>query len=273
MLSGKVAVVTGSGRGIGAATARLLAAQRARVVVNDIRPEVAEDVASSIRNQGGTAISVAGNVMEPEFPMKILSKANSEFGSVDILVNNAGFTWDGMIQNMTDEQWDVIINVHVSSPFRMIRAAAPYMRDLGKKELQAGEAPKDRSIVNISSTSGLHGNVGQANYAAAKMGVIGLTKTVAKEWGPFGVRCNAVAYGWISTRLTRSTEQGEVVEGLNQTVTQGIPPHDPEKLRQAVPLARIGTDEEAAGGVMMLVSPWASYITGHTLEVTGGFGI
>ena len=200
-----------------------------------------------------------------------------------------------MIQNMTDEQWDTIINVHVSSPFRMIRAAAPYMRDLGKKELQAGKAPKDRSIVNISSTSGLHGNVGQANYAAAKMGVIGLTKTVAKEWGPFGVRCNAVAYGWISTRLTRSTEQGEVVEGLNQTVTQGIPPHvlkllmvksivgiallltcllqDPEKLRQAVPLARIGTDEEAAGGVMMLVSPWASYITGHTLEVTGGFGI
>ena len=274
MLSGRVAVITGAGRGIGARAAQMLARHGAAVVVNDMSAEPAHSLAKSIRDGGGKAFAYAGSVTEKAFPAGILQAAATEFGPVDILVNNAGFTWDGMLHRMSDEQWETIADVHVGAPFRMIRAAAPYMRDAGKKEISAGAQPRDRCIVNVSSTSGLHGNVGQANYAAAKMGVVGMTKTVAKEWGAYGVRCNAVAYGFIDTRLTRSAEeQGESMEGLDGKVVLGIPERtrsmltDPAMLGAMIPLARMGTAEEAAGGIMMLASPWATYVNGHVLEV------
>ena len=198
------------------------------------------------------------------------------FGKLNIIVNNAGYTWDGLLQKLTDKQWDAMLAVHQTAPFRLIRAAAPHMRDAGKKEMEAGKKPENRCIINISSTSGLHGNFGQANYAMAKSGLSGFTKTVAKEWGPFGVRCNNVAFGWIETRLTSSKEGGATIKVDGKDVALGIPEASRKAMAKnaaAIPLARAGQAEEAAGGVFSLCIPEASYITGVTLEVTGGAGI
>ncbi len=273
LLKDQVAIITGSGRGIGAAAARLFAREGAKVVVNDLNPEPAEAVVAEIRAAGGEAIAVPGDVTDPEFPDRIVRTAVETFGKLNILVNNAGFTWDGVIHKMTDEQWQVILDVHATAPFRLIRAASPYMRDVAKQELAEGRTPEPRCIINVSSTSGLHGNAGQANYATAKMGIVGLTKTVAKEWGRFGIRCNAVAFGYIDTRLTQPKEKGETVEVGGRKIAIGIPQERRELIPLLIPLGRAGTTEEAAGAILFLASPLASYITGHVLEVTGGYGI
>ena len=270
----QVVVVTGAGRGIGAATARLFAEHGASVVVNDLDAGPAESTADAIRQSGGEAHAVAGSVTEDGFAESLLAQAVERYGKLNVLVNNAGFTWDGMLHTMTDDQWRAVMEIHTFAPFRLIRAAAPYLREPGKQERAAGTPfSENRVIVNVSSTSGLHGNVGQANYATAKMGVVGLTKTVAKEWGRFGVRCNAVAFGFIDTRMTRSKDAGETATVGGQEVAQGIPDAIREAGATANPLGRPGTDREAAGGVVLMASPLAGYVTGHTLEVTGGAGI
>lgn len=274
MFADHVVIVTGAARGIGAAAAKLFAAQGAQVVVNDLDTDAANETAASIQSAGGDAVAIAGSVTDPDFPNELMQRTVDLYGKINVLVNNAGYTWDGMLHRMTDEQWQAILDVHVTAPFRMVRAAAPYMRDVGKAEIERGGMPSEnRVIVNISSTSGLHGNVGQANYATGKMGIVGFTKTVAKEWGPFGVRCNAVAFGLIDTRLTRAKEDGEVINIDGKEVELGIP----ERLRnfenRTIPLQRAGHADEAAGGILLMASPLASYITGHTLEVTGGVGI
>ncbi|MCC6154669.1 MAG: SDR family oxidoreductase [Candidatus Hydrogenedentes bacterium] len=273
MLDGQVAIITGAGRGIGAATAKLMAAQGASVVVSDLDPAPSEAIASEIRRDGGKAISVPGDVTNLAFPETIMKATIEKYGMLHILVNNAGYTWDGVIQKTTDEQWNAIIDVHLGAPFRMIRAAVPYMREAAKAEMAAGATPEPRCIVNVSSTSGLHGNAGQINYAAAKMGIVGMTKTVAKEWGQFNIRCNAVAFGTIETRLIQPKEEGEQITMKGQVIQLGIPQHMRDMMTMMIPLGRTGTPEEAAGGILLLASPFASYITGHTLEVTGGFGI
>jgi 3-oxoacyl-[acyl-carrier protein] reductase len=285
MLKGATAVLTGSGRGIGACAARLYGREGARVVVNDLHLDVAEAVAAEIRASGGEAMAVGGSVTDDGFPEHLMATAAEAYGGkIDILVNNAGFTWDGVIHKMTDKQWQAVLDCHSTAPFRMIRAAVPYMRDVAKAEMMdptmAGK-PADRCIINVSSTSGLHGNAGQANYAMAKAGIIGLTKTVAKEWGPLGIRCNAVAFGMIDTRMTQGATSGEggAVEVDGEAVAQGMPDaaaamwREGPLMKMATPLGRLGTPEEAAGGILMLASPFASYVTGHTLEVTGGMGI
>lgn len=274
MFENQVAIVTGAGRGIGAAAAKLFAQYGARVVVNDLNSEPAESVVAEIKNSGGQAIAAAGNVTDPDFPAQLMRRTVDTYGKINVLVNNAGYTWDGMVHRMSDEQWQAIIDVHVTAPFRMIRAAAEFMRDAAKQELAEGGRKEPRCIVNVSSTSGLHGNIGQANYAAGKMGIIGLTKTIAKEWGQFGIRCNTVAFGFIDTRLTQPKEQGETIEVGDREIALGIP----QKLLRAerlamIPLGHAATPEEAAGGIILMASPFAAYITGHTLEVTGGAGI
>ena len=274
LFENQVAVVTGAGRGIGAATARLFAEHGAAVVVNDLDAGPADETADAIRQSGGRALAVAGSVTEDGFAEALLERAVGEFEKINVLVNNAGFTWDGMLHTMTDDQWRAVMEVHTFAPFRLIRAAAEHLREPGKRALASGEPlTENRVIVNVSSTSGLHGNVGQANYATAKMGVVGLTKTVAKEWGRFGVRCNAVAFGFIDTRMTRSKGAGETATVGGQEVAQGIPDAIREAGMTANPLGRPGTPEEAAGGVVLMASPLAGYVTGHTLEVTGGAGI
>lgn len=276
MFFNQVVVITGAGRGIGAAAARQFAQHGAKVVVNDLNEGPAAETVAAITQLGGQAIAVAGSVTEADFPAHLLKRAVDAYGQINVLVNNAGYTWDSMIHRMTDEQWQAILDVHVTAPFRMIRAAAPYLRDAAQVEMTAGAPVQPRCIVNVSSTSGLHGNIGQINYAAAKMGIVGLTKTVAKEWGRFGIRCNAVAFGFVDTRLTQAKEAGETIAVAGQTVALGIPEkilQNKDALVGAIPLGRPATPEEAAGGILLLASPLAAYITGHTLEVTGGAGI
>jgi 3-oxoacyl-[acyl-carrier protein] reductase len=274
LFENQVVVVTGAGRGIGAAAATLFARHGASVVVNDLDEAPAQATADAIAEAGGTAHAIAGSVTEEGFAERLLDAAVDRFGKLNVLVNNAGFTWDGMLHTMTDEQWLRVMEIHTLAPFRLIRAAAKHLREPAKAELAAGQPfSENRCIVNVSSTSGLHGNVGQANYATAKMGVVGLTKTVAKEWGRFGVRCNAVAFGFIDTRMTRSKDDGEAATVGDQEVAQGIPDAIREAGMKANPLGRPGSAEEAAGGMLLMASPLASYVTGHTLEVTGGAGI
>ena len=189
--------------------------------------------------------------------------------TVDILVNNAGYTWDAVIQNMTDEMWYAMIDVHLTAPFRIIRAATPYMREVAKKEIEEGKQVH-RKIINISSTSGVAGNAGQVNYSAGKMGIVGVTKTMAKEWGRFNINVNAVAYGFIETRLTHAKEKQEVIERDGKQVALGIPEAMRQMSARFIPLGRAGTPEEAAGPVLFLASPLSDYVTGHCVLVTGG---
>ncbi|KAF2837698.1 3-oxoacyl-reductase [Patellaria atrata CBS 101060] len=271
LLSGQVAIITGSGQGIGAEAARLFANEGAKVVISDIDAKKADEVTKSINEAGSAAISVPGDVLDPKYPEELVKKA-AEFGNgkIHIIVNNAGYTWDAVIHKMSDKQWSNIIDLHTTGPFRIIRAAAPYFR------VKDGES---RSIVNISSTSGTHGNAGQANYSVAKAGVTGLTKTIAKEWGPqFGVRCNCIAFGHILTRLTGAKEAGaSVTLPDGSKVALGIPEAQQRAAGAAqhldIPLRRPGTATEAAGSILALCSPYFSYVTGQTIEVTGGRNI
>ena len=269
----QVVVITGSGRGIGAAAAKLFAQHGAKVVVTDLDAEPTEATVKEIQDAGGEAIGFPGDVTDPAFPDALLKATIDAFGKINVLVNNAGYTWDGMLHKMTDEQWDAIIAVHNTAPFRLIRACAPYMREAAKKETAAGGPRENRCIVNISSTSGLHGNIGQANYSTAKMGIVGLTKNVAKEWGAFGIRCNAVAFGFIETRLTNAKELGASLKVGDTEVALGIPEGMRERATTSNPMGRPGTPEEGAGGILMMASPLAAYVTGHCLEVTGGSGM
>jgi len=267
MLAGQVAIITGSGQGIGAETARLFANEGAKVIVSDIDGAKAQSVADGITKDGGSAIAVAGDMLDAEY-LKILVKKAAEFGNgkIHIIVNNAGYTWDGVIHKMTDKQWDNIIALHNTAPFKLVREAAPYFR------VKDGEP---RCIINISSTSGVHGNAGQANYGLAKSGINGLTKVIAKEWGPqFGVRANSIAFGHILTRLTAAKEDGAFVTTPDgQKVALGIPGGKGSLSADAhndIPLRRPGTATEAAKSILAVASPLFSYITGQVLMVTGG---
>lgn len=277
LLAGQVAIITGSGQGIGEQTAKIFSKEGCKVVVTDIDAAKSNGVAKQIKDLGGEALSVPGDVTDPAFPDKIVSETIKAFGKLNILVNNAGYCWDGILHKMTDQQWEAMLKVHNTAPFRLIRAASPYMRDASKAEFDKTGKSEPRCIINISSTSGLHGNVGQANYSTAKMGIVGLTKTVAKEWGPFGVRCNAIAFGSVVTRLTLEKERGEFIEIEGKKIALGIPSAVKNSRGgdafAMIPLRRAASPEEAASSILLLCSPFASYITGHCLEVTGGAGI
>lgn len=270
MLENKVAILTGSGRGIGAAAAKLFASEGAKVVVSDLDAAPAEETAAAIRNAGGTAIVVAGDVTSPEFPAQLVKSTLDAFGGLDIIVNNAGYTWDAVIQNMTDRQWYAILDVHVTAPFRILREASHYIRDAAKKEIAANGYANPRKVVNVSSVSGVYGNAGQANYSTAKAGITGLTKTLAKEWGRYNVQVNAVCYGFIDTRLTASKENAEKTQREGEEIQLGIPDQMRQMSSMLIPLGRPGTPEEAAGPMLFLASPLSNYVSGSVLEVTGG---
>ena len=266
LLQDRVAIITGAGRGIGAATAKLFAQEGARVVVSDLDVAPAQQVVAAIEAAGGHAVAFPGDVTDPGFPDQLMKKTIDAFGGLNVIVNNAGYTWDGMAHKMTDSQFQAMLDIHVTAPFRIIRAATPYFRIEPKPD----EPTLLRSIVNVTSVAGLAGNVGQANYAAAKAGIIGLTKTIAKEWGRFGVRCNAVAFGYIQTRLTASKSPDNVVKRGDREIPLGVPDQMRELIVQMIPLGRGGMPEEAAHAILYLASPFSSYVSGHVLEVTGG---
>jgi 3-oxoacyl-[acyl-carrier protein] reductase len=266
VLDGKAAIVTGSARGIGRATAELLAEQGARVLINDLDGDVAEQAASEI--SGDTAV-FGGDLTQPGVPDQLVQKAIDEFGQLDIVVNNAGYTWDGVAHKMTDDQFQAMLEIHTVVPFRVCRAAAPHMREPAKQERDEGREVF-RKIVNVSSISGTMGNAGQVNYSAAKAGVVGLTKTLAKEWGGFKINVNAVAFGFIETRLTASKEEGGKIEIEGKEIDLGIPEQMRQLASAIIPLGRPASPEEAAGPVFFLCSPWADYVHGQVLNVTGG---
>jgi 3-oxoacyl-[acyl-carrier protein] reductase len=266
VLDGKSAIVTGSARGIGRAVAELLSEQGAQVLINDLDGDVAEQAASEIK--GETAV-FAGDLTKENVTDQLVQKAVDEFGKIDIIVNNAGYTWDGPIHKMTDEQFQAMLDIHTIVPFRVLRAAAPHLREPAKKEREAGEEVF-RKVVNVSSISGTFGNAGQANYSAGKSGVVGLTKTLAKEWGQFKINVNAVAFGFVETRLTASKEEAGSFTKDGQEIKLGIPQQMREMASFIIPLGRPATPEEAAGPVFFLCSPWANYIHGQVLNVTGG---
>jgi 3-oxoacyl-[acyl-carrier protein] reductase len=270
-LDGKVAIVTGSGRGIGQQVARRLARDGASVVINDLDDEPAAETIRLIQAMGGKAVACNGDVTAKDFGERIVDTAVKQLGGLHVIVNNAGYTWDNVIQKMTDEQWYAILDVHLTAPFRILRAFAPYLRAAHEEETKRGLRVV-RKVVNVSSTSGVNGNPGQINYSSAKAAIMGMTKTMAKEWGRYSVTVNAVAFGYIQTRLTQPLAEGEAgsIEVQGRKVRVGVQGSRIAALNQMIPLGRGGTPEEAAGAVYLFCSPDSDYVSGQTLVVTGG---
>jgi len=268
-LDGKVALITGSGRGIGRSIALKLANEGARIVVNDLDNDPAQETVQAIREAGGQAVACVGSVAAPDFAERFIGTAVNEYKGLDIVVNNAGYTWDNVIQKMTDEQWYAMIDCHLTAPFRILRAAQPVIRRLSKAESEAGQRVV-RKVVNISSVAGLFGNAGQANYSTAKAGIVGMTQTLAKEWGRMNVTVNCVAYGFIKTRLT-SSAAGEGTANIDgREIKVGVNPDLLAMMEKSIPLGRGGTPDEAAGAVYLFCIPESDYVSGQTLMCSGG---
>ena len=269
-LVGKVALVSGSGRGIGREIALKLASEGARVVINDLDEAPALSTVQEIQSRGGQAVACVGSVAAPDFGERFVETALKNYGGLDIIVNNAGYTWDNVVQKMSDEQWEAMLAVHLTAPFRILRAASNFIREAAKREAEAG-TPVYRKVVNISSTSGVYGNAGQANYAAAKAGINGLTKALAKEWGRYKVNVNSVAFGLIMTRLTEASAEADTkIDIAGQQIKVGVNPQILKNAEALIPLGRGGTPEEAAGAVYMFCIPESNYVSGQVLVCGGG---
>jgi 3-oxoacyl-[acyl-carrier protein] reductase len=267
-LDGKVALITGAGRGIGRSTALKLCSEGARVVINDLDAGPANEVITEIQSRGGEAVACVGSVTAPDFPEQFIATALERYDGLDIIVNNAGYTWDGVIQKITDEQWYAILDCHLTAPFRILRAAHPVIRRLAAADAELGRRVI-RKVVNVSSISGLFGNAGQTNYAVAKSGIIGMTMTLAKEWGRLNTTVNCVAFGFIETRLTvanadavASIDGREIKVGMNRESRQ--------MMEKTIPLGRAGTPEDAAGAIYLFCQPESDYVSGQTLLCSGG---
>ncbi len=269
-LSGKVALVTGAGRGIGRSVALQLASQGASIVVNDLDAAPANEVVAEIVSAGGKAVACAGSVTAPDFAERLVKTAVDTFQGIDIIVNNAGYTWDNVIQKMTDEQWYAIIDCHLTAPFRILRAAYPVLSAAAKAEAAAGKEVF-RKVVNVSSIAA-NGNAGQSNYSAAKAGIVGLTKTLSKEWGRLKVNVNCVAFGHIETRLTQplSGDESKTVSIEGREIKVGIGEAVVEMSKKMIPLGRPGTPDEAAAAIVMLCGPGSDYVSGQVITCGGG---
>jgi len=265
MFDEKVAVITGAARGIGRATAELLLAGGARVVIADVDGDAAARTAAEL---GGETAVWAGDLTADGAAEALIGTAVESWGRLDIVVNNAGYTLDAPIHKMSDGDFQAMLDIHTIVPFRILRAAAPHLREPAKRERAEGREVI-RKVVNVTSMAA-YGNPGQANYASAKAGLIGLTKTLAREWGAFKVCVNAAAFGLIDTRLTQAKGADSVIEVAGRAAHVGVPERVRSMLTDLVPLGRAGTPSEAAGGVAFLCSPWSDYVTGQVLNIGGG---
>ncbi|HEY3840065.1 MAG TPA: SDR family oxidoreductase [Bryobacteraceae bacterium] len=267
-LEGRVALITGAGRGIGFAVAQKLAACGAAVMINDLDAEPLSKAHAVIESEGGRVAQLSGDITAPNFPQKLVDQALSEFGAVDIIVNNAGYTWDNVIQKTTDEQFQAMLDIHVVAPFRVLRAASGYIREAAKREIAEGRRIT-RKVVNITSISGTNGIAGQAGYGSGKAAVLGLTRTMAKEWGRYNVTVNAVGFGLIDTRLTQVLGPEAKIHVKGRDIAVGVPQAARDSIG-SIPLGRPGTTEEAAGPVLFFCSPLSDYVTGETVIASGG---
>jgi 3-oxoacyl-[acyl-carrier protein] reductase len=268
-LKGKTALVTGSGRGIGRAIAMQLAQAGASVMLSDIDREPLFETGALIDSAGGTAKALPGDLTQPDFPQKLVDFTVNGFGSIDIIVNNAGYTWDNVIQKMTDEQFQAMLDIHLVAPFRILRAASAYIREAAKREIAEGRRVM-RKVVNITSISGVDGIAGQAGYGSAKAGINGLTKVMAKEWGRYNVNVNSVGFGLIETRLIQPLDAGGTIDMKGHQIKVGVQAAMREAAKATTPLGRLGTPEEAAGPVLFFCSPLSDYVSGEVLIVSGG---
>jgi 3-oxoacyl-[acyl-carrier protein] reductase len=268
-LQGKVALITGAGRGIGFAVAQKLAACGAAVMINDLDPEPLSQAHAVIEAEGGRVAQCSGDVTAPDFPQKLVNQTISDLGGLDILINNAGYTWDNVIQKTTDEQFQAMLDIHIVAPFRMLRAAAGHIRESAKREIVEGRRVM-RKVVNITSISGTNGIAGQAGYSSGKAAVLGLTRTMAKEWGRYNVTVNAVGFGLIETRLTQALGPDAKIKVKGRDIAVGVPQSVHDAAAATIPLGRAGTPEEAAGPVLFFCSPLSDYVTGETVIASGG---
>ena len=291
MLADRVAIVTGAGQGIGAATARTLAAEGARVVVADLDAGRVKGVVDEIRGASGSAAAVdfIGDLTEPGVPDALVASAIEAYGQLDIVVNNAGYNWDGLLHTMTDEQFQSQLDIHVVVPFRILRAAAPHLRGPAKAEAAQG-IERFRKVVNVTSVAAVLGQPGAGNYSAGKAALIGLTRTLANEWGPLRINVNAVAFGGISTRLSAPAQETGRMTVAGHEIQVGLASHTAKAYGMdaghewtddevyaprpfpIVPLGRTGTVQEAANAILYLCSPLSNYVHGHVHVVSGGFG-
>jgi 3-oxoacyl-[acyl-carrier protein] reductase len=268
-LAGRTAIVTGGGRGIGRAIVQSLALAGASVLAADLDEESLKETKTLVHDSHRFA-AICGDLTDPSFPQQIVGFALEGFRSIDIIVNCAGYSWDGVIQKTSDEQFLAMLDIHIVAPFRLLRAASTYLREAAKRETAAGQRVM-RKVVNITSISGTDGNAGQAGYGAGKAGVIGLTKTLAREWGRYNINVNAVGFGLIQTRMTQPlTPEGNISMG-GKDIPIGVQPAMLESIAASCPLGRIGTPEEAAGAVFFFCSPLSDYVTGEVLICSGGF--
>jgi 3-oxoacyl-[acyl-carrier protein] reductase len=270
-LAGKVALVTGAGRGVGRATALLLAREGARVVVNDLDTMPVDTAIEEIRRQGGEAVGCAGDITASDMPERLVQAALDGFGSLDIIVNNAGYVWNGAMHNHSDEQWQAMLDVHATAPFKLLRAFAPWLREQARRESAEFGAPRCRKVVKVSSVSGTRGAATQIGYATAKAAVLGLTRTLAREWGRYNVCVNCVAFGHMETRLTQpyqDTPPTIRVGGRDHRV--GLSEAQIEATRAATPLGRAGSPEDGAGAIFLFCIPESDYVTGEVLTCSGG---
>ncbi len=268
-LEGKTAIVTGSGRGIGRAIAKRLVSAGACVMLNDLDEKMLLESKEALADPQRVSF-IKGDLTDPLVPGQIVDATLDAFKSIDIIVNNAGYSWDNVIQKTTDEQFGAMLEIHLVTPFRLLRAASQYIRTAAKQEIASGQRIM-RKVVNITSISGTDGNAGQVGYSAGKAGVIGLTKTLAKEWGRYNVNVNAVGFGLIETRLVQPLNaEGASMEMHGHQIRLGVQPSLLESIKSACPLGRLGTPEEAAGAVLFFCSPLSDYVTGEVLICGGG---
>ncbi len=269
-LAGRAALVTGAGRGIGRAIATLLSESGAAVALVDVDEAALEETQAALIAGGSKAISISGDLTKPEIPEQAVARAVKELGSLDIVVNNAGYTWDSVIQKTRDDQFQAMLDIHVVTPFRMLRAASNWIRETAKRETAEGR-PVMRKVVNITSISGIDGNAGQSGYSAGKAAVVGLTKTLAKEWGRYNVNVNAVAFGLIDTRLIKPMDDPDtLIEVGGKQVHVGMQAAVREQASRTIPLGRVGTPDDAAKAVFFFCSPLSDYVTGEVLICSGG---
>jgi 3-oxoacyl-[acyl-carrier protein] reductase len=264
-LESKVALVTGAARGIGRAIAEQLASAGARVMLNDLDAAPLESARQAIPGSS----HLAGDITDPACPERLVQQTVSEFGGLDIIVNNAGYTWDNTIQKTSDEQFQSMLDIHAVAPFRILRAAAPFIRESAKRESAEGRRVH-RKVVNITSISATDGSAGQAGYSCGKAAVIGLTRTMAKEWGRYNVNVNAVGFGLIDTRLIQPLTPESKIEVKGHEIRVGVQPGVLDKVIAASPLGRAGTVAEAAGAVLFFCSPLSDFVTGEVLMCSGG---
>lgn len=268
-LEGKTAIVTGSGRGIGRAIAKRLVSAGACVMLNDLDEKMLQESKESLPDPERVDV-IAGDLTDPTVPAKLVEATLDTFKAVDIIVNNAGYSWDNVIQKTTDEQFQAMLDIHLVTPFRLLRAASTYLRETAKREIASGQRVM-RKVVNITSISGTDGNPGQIGYSAGKAGVIGLTRTLAKEWGRYNVNVNAVGFGLIETRLVQPLDdEGASMEMHGHQIRLGVQKTLLESVKSACPLGRLGAPDDAAGAVLFFCSPLSDYVTGEVLICSGG---